>query len=78
MRASVLLFVLFTIGGFQMVESGTCVFVLNCRWIDYQALGKRIPGTRFITFKVPLQQVIRQERERERERELQTKQMLFG
>ncbi|XP_048875514.1 RNA/RNP complex-1-interacting phosphatase [Brienomyrus brachyistius] len=26
------------------------------RWTDYQALGKRIPGTRFIAFKVPLQQ----------------------
>lgn len=24
------------------------------RWLDYQAVGKRIPGTRFIAFKVPL------------------------
>uniref|UniRef100_A0A8C4D160 RNA/RNP complex-1-interacting phosphatase n=1 Tax=Denticeps clupeoides TaxID=299321 RepID=A0A8C4D160_9TELE len=24
------------------------------RWMDYEALGKRIPGTRFIAFKVPL------------------------
>ncbi|KAJ8388627.1 hypothetical protein AAFF_G00131920 [Aldrovandia affinis] len=24
------------------------------RWTEYQAVGKRIPGTRFITFKVPL------------------------
>ncbi|KAM6984851.1 RNA/RNP complex-1-interacting phosphatase [Aplochiton taeniatus] len=24
------------------------------RWLDYQAVGKRIPGTRFISFKVPL------------------------
>uniref|UniRef100_A0AAY5KC13 RNA/RNP complex-1-interacting phosphatase n=1 Tax=Esox lucius TaxID=8010 RepID=A0AAY5KC13_ESOLU len=27
------------------------------RWEDYQAAGKRIPGTRFISFKVPLKQV---------------------
>uniref|UniRef100_A0A4W5K2Y8 RNA/RNP complex-1-interacting phosphatase n=1 Tax=Hucho hucho TaxID=62062 RepID=A0A4W5K2Y8_9TELE len=26
------------------------------RWEDYQAVGKRIPGTRFISFKVPLKQ----------------------
>ncbi|XP_030625394.1 RNA/RNP complex-1-interacting phosphatase [Chanos chanos] len=26
------------------------------RWTDYKALGKRIPGTRFIAFKVPLKQ----------------------
>lgn len=24
------------------------------RWLDYQAVGKRLPGTRFIAFKVPL------------------------
>ncbi|KAG9353998.1 hypothetical protein JZ751_012122 [Albula glossodonta] len=24
------------------------------RWTEYQAVGKRIPGTRFIAFKVPL------------------------
>ncbi|KAJ8380122.1 hypothetical protein SKAU_G00009000 [Synaphobranchus kaupii] len=29
------------------------------RWMDYQALGKRIPGTRFIAFKVPLKQSLR-------------------
>lgn len=28
-------------------------------WMDYQALGKRIPGTRFIAFKVPLKQSLR-------------------
>lgn len=27
------------------------------RWVDYTAVGKRIPGTRFIAFKVPLKQV---------------------
>lgn len=27
------------------------------RWTDYEAVGKRIPGTRFIAFKVPLKQV---------------------
>lgn len=27
------------------------------RWTDYKAVGKRIPGTRFIAFKVPLKQV---------------------
>lgn len=26
------------------------------RWMDYKAMGKRIPGTRFIAFKVPLKQ----------------------
>ncbi|KAM3858517.1 RNA/RNP complex-1-interacting phosphatase-like [Diretmus argenteus] len=26
------------------------------RWLDYQAVGRRIPGTRFIAFKVPLKQ----------------------
>ncbi|KAL4609299.1 RNA/RNP complex-1-interacting phosphatase [Arapaima gigas] len=29
------------------------------RWTDYQALGKRIPGTRFVAFKVPLKQSLR-------------------
>lgn len=29
------------------------------RWTDYTAVGKRIPGTRFITFKVPLKQSLR-------------------
>ncbi|XP_051540519.1 RNA/RNP complex-1-interacting phosphatase isoform X2 [Myxocyprinus asiaticus] len=29
------------------------------RWTDYTAVGKRIPGTRFITFKVPLKQSFR-------------------
>uniref|UniRef100_A0A3B3ZG26 Uncharacterized protein n=1 Tax=Periophthalmus magnuspinnatus TaxID=409849 RepID=A0A3B3ZG26_9GOBI len=24
------------------------------RWLDYQAVGKRLPGSRFIAFKVPL------------------------
>ncbi|XP_067289006.1 RNA/RNP complex-1-interacting phosphatase [Pseudorasbora parva] len=28
------------------------------RWTDYSALGKRIPGTRFIAFKVPLKQAL--------------------
>ncbi|XP_077330594.1 RNA/RNP complex-1-interacting phosphatase-like isoform X4 [Lithobates pipiens] len=27
------------------------------RWTEYSAVGRRIPGTRFITFKVPLQKV---------------------
>ncbi|XP_029921422.1 RNA/RNP complex-1-interacting phosphatase-like [Myripristis murdjan] len=26
------------------------------RWMDYKAVGKRLPGTRFIAFKVPLKQ----------------------
>uniref|UniRef100_UPI003AAC0266 RNA/RNP complex-1-interacting phosphatase n=1 Tax=Centroberyx gerrardi TaxID=166262 RepID=UPI003AAC0266 len=26
------------------------------RWLDYQAVGRRLPGTRFIAFKVPLKQ----------------------
>ncbi|XP_074546301.1 RNA/RNP complex-1-interacting phosphatase [Halichoeres trimaculatus] len=26
------------------------------RWLDYRAVGKRLPGTRFIAFKVPLKQ----------------------
>ncbi|XP_034654543.1 RNA/RNP complex-1-interacting phosphatase homolog [Drosophila subobscura] len=26
------------------------------RWLDYSAIGKRVPGTRFIAFKVPLNQ----------------------
>ncbi|KAM3874214.1 RNA/RNP complex-1-interacting phosphatase-like [Diretmus argenteus] len=26
------------------------------RWLDYQAVGKRLPGSRFIAFKVPLKQ----------------------
>ncbi|XP_034534336.1 RNA/RNP complex-1-interacting phosphatase [Notolabrus celidotus] len=26
------------------------------RWLDYKAVGKRLPGTRFIAFKVPLKQ----------------------
>ncbi|XP_062340515.1 RNA/RNP complex-1-interacting phosphatase isoform X1 [Osmerus eperlanus] len=26
------------------------------RWLDYKAVGKKIPGTRFIAFKVPLKQ----------------------
>lgn len=29
------------------------------RWTDYKAVGKRIPGTRFITFKVPLRESFR-------------------
>ncbi|KAF7701387.1 RNA/RNP complex-1-interacting phosphatase isoform X2 [Silurus meridionalis] len=29
------------------------------RWTDYNAVGKRIPGTRFIAFKVPLKQALR-------------------
>ncbi|KAG7480716.1 hypothetical protein MATL_G00059210 [Megalops atlanticus] len=29
------------------------------RWTDYKALGKRIPGTRFVAFKVPLKQSLR-------------------
>ncbi|XP_026884640.2 RNA/RNP complex-1-interacting phosphatase [Electrophorus electricus] len=29
------------------------------RWTDYAAVGKRIPGTRFIAFKVPLKQSLR-------------------
>ncbi|XP_063066123.1 RNA/RNP complex-1-interacting phosphatase isoform X2 [Engraulis encrasicolus] len=29
------------------------------RWTDYQAVGKRIPGTRFIAFKVPLKESLR-------------------
>ncbi|XP_060765616.1 RNA/RNP complex-1-interacting phosphatase [Neoarius graeffei] len=29
------------------------------RWVDYKAVGKRIPGTRFIAFKVPLKQALR-------------------
>uniref|UniRef100_A0A672JYW4 RNA/RNP complex-1-interacting phosphatase n=1 Tax=Sinocyclocheilus grahami TaxID=75366 RepID=A0A672JYW4_SINGR len=29
------------------------------RWTDYTAVGKRIPGTRFIAFKVPLKQSFR-------------------
>ncbi|XP_072515331.1 RNA/RNP complex-1-interacting phosphatase [Salminus brasiliensis] len=29
------------------------------RWTDYSAVGKRIPGTRFIAFKVPLKQSLR-------------------
>ncbi|CAL8279847.1 RNA/RNP complex-1-interacting phosphatase [Gadus morhua] len=28
------------------------------RWLDYQSVGKRIPGTRFISFKVPLKQAL--------------------
>ncbi|CAL8322653.1 unnamed protein product [Lota lota] len=28
------------------------------RWLDYQNVGKRIPGTRFISFKVPLKQAL--------------------
>lgn len=27
------------------------------RWLDYKAVGKRLHGTRFIAFKVPLKQV---------------------
>ncbi|XP_036383676.1 RNA/RNP complex-1-interacting phosphatase-like isoform X3 [Megalops cyprinoides] len=29
------------------------------RWTDYKALGRRIPGTRFVAFKVPLKQSFR-------------------
>jgi len=29
------------------------------RWTDYQAVGKKIPGTRFIAFKVPLKESLR-------------------
>ncbi|KAG7476334.1 hypothetical protein MATL_G00081680 [Megalops atlanticus] len=28
------------------------------RWTDYRAMGRRIPGTRFIAFKVPLKQAL--------------------
>ncbi|KAJ3605643.1 hypothetical protein NHX12_027688 [Muraenolepis orangiensis] len=28
------------------------------RWLDYQSAGKRIPGTRFVSFKVPLKQAL--------------------
>lgn len=32
-----------------------CLF--SARWLDYKAVGKRLFGTRFIAFKVPLKQV---------------------
>lgn len=28
------------------------------RWLDYQAVGKRLPGTRFVAFKVPLKSTL--------------------
>ncbi|KAG7269286.1 hypothetical protein CRUP_027281 [Coryphaenoides rupestris] len=28
------------------------------RWLDYKNVGKRIPGTRFVSFKVPLKQAL--------------------
>ncbi|KAJ3605567.1 hypothetical protein NHX12_027612 [Muraenolepis orangiensis] len=28
------------------------------RWLDYQSAGNRIPGTRFVSFKVPLKQAL--------------------
>ncbi|KAJ8347067.1 hypothetical protein SKAU_G00284680 [Synaphobranchus kaupii] len=31
------------------------------RWTEYQAVGKRIPGTRFIAFKVPLNKYLRRQ-----------------
>lgn len=31
------------------------------RWTEYQAVGKRIPGTRFIAFKVPLNENLRRQ-----------------
>ncbi|KAI3362497.1 hypothetical protein L3Q82_012789 [Scortum barcoo] len=34
-----------------------CVFCSLNRWLDYKAVGKRLHGTRFIAFKVPLKQV---------------------
>lgn len=33
------------------------VVLLPARWLDYKAVGKRLFGTRFIAFKVPLKQV---------------------
>ncbi|XP_024154698.1 RNA/RNP complex-1-interacting phosphatase [Oryzias melastigma] len=30
------------------------------RWLDYSPVGKRLPGTRFIAFKVPLKQALNQ------------------
>ncbi|RVE66194.1 hypothetical protein OJAV_G00124450 [Oryzias javanicus] len=30
------------------------------RWLDYSAVGRRLPGTRFIAFKVPLNQALTQ------------------
>ncbi|XP_051541290.1 RNA/RNP complex-1-interacting phosphatase-like isoform X3 [Myxocyprinus asiaticus] len=39
-----------------------CLFTMPCvplRWTEYTAVGKRIPGTRFVAFKVPLKQSFR-------------------
>lgn len=33
------------------------VVLFSARWLDYKAVGKRLFGTRFIAFKVPLKQV---------------------
>ncbi|XP_022226494.2 RNA/RNP complex-1-interacting phosphatase [Drosophila obscura] len=35
------------------------------RWLDYSAIGKRVPGTRFIAFKVPLNQNLNGQVDRE-------------
>lgn len=33
------------------------VVLFSTRWLDYKAVGKRLFGTRFIAFKVPLKPV---------------------
>ncbi|XP_031734641.1 RNA/RNP complex-1-interacting phosphatase isoform X2 [Anarrhichthys ocellatus] len=38
------------------VASVTEMLILVNRWLDYSAVGKRLDGTRFIAFKVPLKQ----------------------
>eukprot|EP00061_Rhincodon_typus_P002656 g18132.t1 len=32
----------------------SCFLFSLCRWQKYSAVGRRLPGTRFIAFKVPL------------------------
>lgn len=33
------------------------IFNSVCRWLDYNRVGNKVHGTRFIAFKVPLKEV---------------------
>lgn len=45
------------LGGPGPGVSGLVSHLFGLRWTDYIPLGHRMPGTRFIAFKVPLKEV---------------------
>lgn len=45
------------LGGLGPGVSGLVSRFFGLRWTDYMPLGHRMPGTRFVAFKVPLTEV---------------------